>query len=128
MIDAATSGPDGIPGSADDADFTAEIFSGDGPEDTAESGYGDAYGGDRGLAGGSSARRGPAGDDSDVSENGFRNLQFYGFGCGSCLMLLLAAIFVLSLLGAVLGVVSPVLLPFLLIMAAVYLFTSGRGQ
>ncbi len=127
IVDAAKSGPDGIPNTEDDNDFSGEIFkNGRDPEDRYSGG---AESGNSGYRG--SGTRGGFGDTGEGRTfdpfSGNVNVYGHSFGCGTGIVLMLVFFLVLSMIGALLGALSPILAPVLLVMLLMWLFRQIGG-
>ena len=146
IVDAAKSGRDGIPYTEDDEDFGREIYGkesyGSGSGSGSSSGRTDqAYGtgqgygtGGSGYGGGSSAGSSAGRDSygtgerqSGYGERRDSGMRVYRFGCFSGILLLLIVMSVFSLLGSVLGALSPLLAPICVIVLITWLW-SQRGR
>ena len=126
IIDAAKSGPDGIPGTDDDVDFGENIAQ----NRRAQGDYGStAYGGAAGSGqpGTVTEDGSPADSRADNSFNPWGGIHVYNMGCLTFMLIMFA---VFTVIGALLQVLSPVLAPICIIMLVVWLINrlSGGGR
>jgi uncharacterized membrane protein len=120
IIDAEKSGPDGVPGSADDRDFSREMYGNAGTNAYSGGTYGDgsAFGG-----AGSGTVRGA----EETGTDPYGGIKVYQFGCFTAVLILLILFSVLSFIGALLGAASPILAPVCMVMLIVWLLGRARG-
>ena len=126
IIDAATSGPDGIPGSADDVDYSEEIY-GHGNNGPSSWNNGDTqgktgFGGSSDYSEQGNETRNPFGGSNPFGSN----MRVYNLGCLNAVLIGLIILFGLMFL---LGVLSPILGPLCMILLIIWLFgkiTGGR--
>ncbi len=125
IIDAAKSGPDGIPGTDDDVDFGENIAQ----NRRAQGGYGtDSYGSSGGGQASTVTEDGsPADSRTDNVQSPWGGIHVYNMGC---LTFMLIMFVVFTVIGALLQVLSPVLAPICIVMLIVWLFNrlSGGGR
>ena len=127
IIDAEKAGPDGIPNTGDDPDFSQEIYgSGNsasygaggnsygGQGGSSYSGSGSAYGSDRDQSG-------FFGGGEDSGGSWFGGPRIYNLGCLPIVLFLLVLFCVISLLGGVVGALSPVLAPIAMVLLVMWL-------
>ncbi|MBQ1422996.1 MAG: hypothetical protein IIY96_00990 [Lachnospiraceae bacterium] len=125
IIDAAKSGADGIPYTEDDRDFRSEVYgSGNAPGQSSgwfgggsSQGYDGGYQGSGNFGGDQTGSRGDAGGGFHV----------YNLGCFSVILFALILMCVISLLGSILGALSPILAPICMVMLVMWLL-GRRGR
>ena len=147
IIDAEKSGPDGIPYTDDDPDFSQEIY-GEGGGPQASSGW---FGGNPGTGSGSYGQSGYEGSGGGYSSQGGydggndRNdpyerrqesgglfggmgdgFRMYHLGCFSLVLFLLVLFCVISLLGGIVGALSPFLAPIAMAFLVMWLLNRRR--
>ena len=117
IVDAAKSGNDGIPNTADDVDFSREVYgNGRGPEDGIyDSGYDD---GGRSQGGYGTAHDG-AGNDA---RRGNGIYVFHG-GCFTGIVIMLIVFCFLSMFGWIIGLLSPILMPICIVLLIMWLLS-----
>ena len=131
IIDAEKSGPDGVPGSGDDIDFSKEMYGNAGRGSYGgSSSYGGGSYGSGGYTGGSAFEDG--GQETvrggrEQSPNPFGGIRVYNFGCFTAILILLIIFCVFSFIGALLGAASPVLAPICMIFLIIWLLGRTRG-
>ena len=132
IVDAEISGPDGIPGTADDRDYSKEIYgNGNGPSSSGWGGFGsgssDSSGSTRSGSGyGSSSGYGRAGSGSTSgssngnADNPWSNyVHTYQIGCLASILILIVAVVLIGFIGAAL---APVLVPAVMVILIIWLF------
>lgn len=128
VIDAKKSGPDGIPGSADDIDYSGDVYGrgsnrGFGADDDRSSFGQNGYG--QSTSGESSGAYDTQGQRQDFGGNG---IHVYNMGCFSLILGMLVFFCIFSVIGAVIGALSPVLIPVCMVMLIMWLLgRTGRG-
>ncbi len=122
IIDAAKSGPDGIPGTDDDLDFGENIAS----NGRAGNGYdsGSAYGGNTAGAGSTFTEDGAAADDRREQRAGNNGMHVYQFGCLTAMLIMIA---VFAVFGAIMHILSPILAPICIVFLIVWLLNRTTG-
>ena len=135
IIDAAKSGSDGISNTADDRDYSGQIYGGS----SDRYGAGDAYGGSGSYGNGSGAGGGFRDSDSRSSYgsdlNGDRqkhrkdiHVSYYNFGCLGFLIVLLVLSAIFSLVGTAVTFLMPILGPIIIVCILLWLFNNFRGD
>ncbi len=132
IIDSIKSGADGIPNSEDDVDFTEEIYENGGPEaNQRASRYKGGSHYDDGGQFASESRFGSDGtnEQADIN-NPFGGWHIYSAGGGGCMFLTILTCLIIfslfSLLGAVLGAISPILAPIFMVLLILWLLGRRR--
>ena len=131
IIDAAKSGPDGIPGTDDDVDFGENIAQ----NKRAEREYGSNYSYGNNGSSGSGTNRGTVSEDGKPDEgdythsetnthNPFGGMQVYNVGCLTAMLVMIVVFF---LLGTVLQVLSPLLTPICICLLIIWLIGKISG-
>ncbi len=127
IIDAAKSGPDGIPGTDDDVDFGENIAQ----NSRAERRYGgaSAYGSTGTASGSSTVSEDGSPDpgaytDNSNTHNPWGGMRVYNVGCFTALLVMTLVFF---LLGTVLQVLSPILTPICIFLLIVWLIGKIFG-
>lgn len=132
IIDAAKSGPDGIPGTDDDIDFGDSIASnGRRASQSAYSDYGSGNGRAQGSSTGTVSEDGsPAdGNNSSNAHNPWgSNIHVYNMGCFTAVLIVLVIFSLLSLAGSILGALSPALAPVCIVLLIVWLLGKTGGR
>lgn len=135
IIDAAKSGADGIPYTDDDEDFGKEIYGNGGPETDSGSGYGSGYSGGSQSSYGSGGYTGSQGSSYGQRESGrnpfdpfgrsggsgFPGFHVYNMGCFTAVLAMLILFCVFSVVGSLLGALSPILAPVAMIFLIMWL-------
>ncbi|MDO4961066.1 MAG: DUF1700 domain-containing protein [Eubacteriales bacterium] len=125
IIDAAKSGPDGIPGSDDDIDYSSEVYGNAGRGSGSSAGWGPE---------GGNGSAGSYGQQGQTDRSGYDpfggNIHTYNFGCFTGILIFLIMMCVFSVIGAVLGALSPVLVPVCMVFLIMWLLnrTGGGGR
>lgn len=128
VIDAKKSGPDGIPGSADDIDYSRDVY-GNG------SNRGFGGGSDRSPFGQNGYSKETSGGTSGTSNDGGQRQSFggngihvYNMGCFSLILAMLVFFCIFSVIGALIGALSPILIPVCMVFLIMWLLgRTGRG-
>ncbi len=127
IIDAAKSGPDGIPGTDDDVDFGENIAQ----NSRAARGYtgSAAYGNTGNNSAGSTVSEDGSPDNGDYTEAGnthnpWGGMQVYNVGCFTALLIMTVVLF---LLGTILQLVSPILTPICICVLIIWLIGRISG-
>lgn len=144
IIDAAKAGSDGIPNTADDRDFSGEIYGNDGDSsgrfgfgqsagtgtggyDSASSGESGSSGYGYGTPGGYDGQAGGDAQGNDGRDNAGPHIFTYtGNGCLLSLLFILILVGVVSLLSSALAFLSPIIAPLCLILLIVWLWNRRR--
>lgn len=130
IIDAAKSGPDGIPGTDDDVDFGENIASnrraqrgfGFGSED---SGYGSSGAGNTGSTVSEDGSPAESADSSAEGRSPWNSgVHVYNMGCITFILIMFA---VFAVLGVVLQILSPILAPICIVVLIIWLFNQLSG-
>lgn len=140
IIDAAKAGSDGIPNTADDRDFSGEIYGQGGSSSKAPGfgqgqdagGYDSAINGTYGSSGYGDSGRFDGADGDDAQGNDSRDnagphiFTYTGNGCLLSLLFILILVGVVSLLSSALAFLSPIIAPLCLILLIVWLWNRRR--
>lgn len=125
IIDAAKSGPDGIPGTSDDIDFGDNIASN---SRGAGSFGGYASGDDARTAETVTEDGAPADDHAGHAHDPWGgNIHVYNFGCFTAVLVMLIFFAVFSIIGAFIGALSPILAPVCIVLLIVWLLNRTTG-
>ena len=122
IIDAAKSGPDGIPGTDDDLDFGENIASNGRARNVYDSspGYGDNSAGSAGTF----TEDGASADDMGEKRAGSNGVHIYQFGCLTAVLIIIA---VFAVLGAIMHILSPILAPICIVFLIIWLLNRTTG-
>ena len=126
IIDAAKSGPDGIPGTSDDIDFGDNIAS----NSRSSGGFGGYTADDGAKSAGTFTEDGAPADDhtADQAHNPWGgNVHVYNFGCFTAVLVMLIFFAVFSLIGAFIGALSPILAPICIVLLIIWLLNRTTG-
>lgn len=135
IIDAAKSGSDGIPNTADDRDFSGQIYGGQN-----QSGYyegssdRDAAGAGYGAYGSGSSYGGSGGQSTGDFGDGQRHhrphvyMSYHNFGCLGFLVVILVISLVISIVSSALTFLLPVLGPLIIVLILLWFFNNIRGD
>lgn len=132
IIDAAKSGSDGIPNTADDIDFTEEIYGREGGPDIGSDSTGGFGSSTYGSGSYADQDRGSSfGSDSTGNTGDFNNPAggwhvYTGNGCFVGIVIFLVIFCLFSVIGAVIGFLSPVLAPLFIVLLIVWLLGRRR--
>lgn len=129
IIDAAKSGSDGIPNTADDRDYSSQIYGGEnrgGYYGTGSSSYGaepeESYRSD------DKDREASYGGGSQRHHEPHIYMGYHNCGCLGILVVLLVISAVISLVSSALTFLLPILGPLLLVLIIIWFFNNIRGD